>query len=109
VNKIGEKYIPIAGQRRVEAAKKAGLKEVPALIYESLPPVDCIKMSLSETIFRRDVGEADMMEAVTWLYNQYNRSYKAVAQMIGKSERWVRKYARYWEARLLPRLTAGIP
>jgi ParB family chromosome partitioning protein len=97
VNKIGDKYIPIAGQRRVEAAKKAGLKEVPALIYENLPQTDCIKMSLSETLFRKDVGEADMMEAVTFLYHQYNRNYKAVAQLIGKSESWVRKYVKMEE------------
>jgi len=91
VNKIGDKYIPIAGQRRVEAAKRAGLKEIPAIIYENLSPIECIKLSLSETIFRRDVGEADLMEAVTRLYREYG-SYKAVAQILGKSETWVRKY-----------------
>jgi ParB family chromosome partitioning protein len=91
VNKIDDKYIPIAGQRRFLAAQKAGLKEVPAIIYENLDRRRAIEISLSETIHRVEVTDVDLMDAVTTLYEQYG-NVKAVAQFLGKSEDWVRKY-----------------
>ena len=93
VNKVGEKYIPIAGQRRVKAAQKAGLKEIPAIVYENLDQRLAIEISLSETIHRVDVGDADLMDAVTLLYEKYG-NFKAVAQLLGRSEDWVRKYVK---------------
>lgn len=98
VNKIDDKYIPIAGQRRFLAAKKAGLKEVPAIVYENLDRRQAIEISLSETIHRVEVSDADLMDAVTSLYEQYG-SVKAVAQLLGRSESWVRKYLKM-EAKL---------
>jgi len=98
VNKIGEKYVPIAGQRRVKAAEKAGLKEIPAIIYENLDRRQAIEISLSETIHRVEVTDVDLMDAVTSLYERYG-SVKAVAQLLGKSESWVRKYLKM-EAKL---------
>jgi ParB family chromosome partitioning protein len=90
VNKIGDKYIPIAGQRRYLAAVKAGLKEIPAFVYENLDRRRAIEISLSETIHRVDVGDADLTDAVAALYEIYG-NVKAVAQLLGRSERWVRE------------------
>jgi ParB family chromosome partitioning protein len=78
-------------KRRVKAAEKAGLKEIPAIIYENLDRRQAIEISLSETIHRVEVTDVDLMDAVTSLYEQYG-SVKAVAQLLGKSEGWVRKY-----------------
>jgi ParB family chromosome partitioning protein len=89
VNKIGDKYIPIAGQRRYLAAVKAGLKEIPAFVYENLDRRRAIEISLSETIHRVDVGDADLTDAVASLYEIYG-NVKAVAQLLGRSESWVR-------------------
>lgn len=91
VNKVGNKYIVIAGQRRYLAAKKAGLKEIPAIVYENLDRRQAIEISLSEAIHRVDVGDADLMDAVTFLYGVYGK-VSAVAQILGKSEQWVSKY-----------------
>lgn len=91
VNKIDDKYIPIAGQRRYLAAKKAGIKEIPAIVYEKLDRRQAIEISLSETIHRVDVGDADLMEAVTSLYETYG-NIKAVAEILGRSTTWVSKY-----------------
>jgi ParB family chromosome partitioning protein len=91
VNKIDDKYVPIAGQRRVLAAQRAGLKEVPAIVYENLDKRQAIEISLSESVHRVEVTDVDLMDAVTSLFIQYG-SVKAVAQLLGKSEGWVRKY-----------------
>ena len=96
VNKIDDKYVPVAGQRRALAAQKAGLKEVPAIIYENMDKRQAIEISLSETIHRVEVRDVDLMDAVTSLYEQYG-SVKAVAQLLGKSESWVRKYLKMEE------------
>jgi ParB family chromosome partitioning protein len=96
VNKVGNKYVVIAGQRRYLAAKKAGFKEIPAIVYENLDRRQAIEISLSEAIHRLDVGDADLMEAVTFLHEVYGKT-SAVAQILGKSEQWVRKYLKMEE------------
>jgi ParB family chromosome partitioning protein len=91
VNKVDDKYIVIAGQRRYLAAKRVGIKKIPAIVYEKLDKRQAIEISLSETIHRVDVGDADLMEAVTLLYEVYG-NIKAVAEILGRSTTWVRKY-----------------
>ncbi len=91
VNKVDDRYIVIAGQRRYLAAKRVGIKKIPAIVYEKLDKRQAIEISLSETIHRVDVGDADLMEAVTLLYEVYG-NIKAVAEILGRSTTWVRKY-----------------
>ena len=48
-------YTVIIGHRRLEAAKAAGLTEVPCRIYENLPENDQIATMLEENMQRNDL------------------------------------------------------
>lgn len=50
-----EEYTVIIGHRRLEAAKAAGLAEVPCRIYENLPENDQIATMLEENMQRNDL------------------------------------------------------
>ena len=50
-----QEYTVIIGHRRLEAAKAAGLTEVPCRIYENLPENDQIATMLEENMQRNDL------------------------------------------------------
>lgn len=84
------KYDLRAGQRRVEAAKIAKLKDVPALVYNNMTDAEAFDLTFIENFAREDLLPLEEAEAVATLLEKYNDDIKAVAAKFGKSERWVR-------------------
>ena len=69
---VGDKYEIVYGQRRVEAARKAGLYEIEALV-EEVDNGDMLVQALIENVVREDLGPMDtarglkaLQEATGW-------------------------------------------
>lgn len=84
-------YEIVAGERRVKAAKTAGLTEIPAIIKE-LSDVDAFSIQLAENLQRIDLTpeEKSMALAEYAKFTKYNGKQIAVA--LSKSYSWVMTY-----------------
>lgn len=84
------RYTLIAGERRVRAARLAGLKTVPALIG-SVNEERAAEMQLIENIQREELTLGETATGVLQLYERH-QALKPVAAMLGKSMSWVSKH-----------------
>lgn len=88
-NTAGIKFEIIAGERRVRAARLAGLEAVPALVGE-VAADRALQMQLVENIQREDLTLAETAVAIKGLYAEH-KSQKKVCEILGKSPAWVSK------------------
>ncbi len=77
-------YQLIAGERRLTAAKMAGLKEVPVIVRQSSPQ-EKLELSLIENVQRADLNPVEKAMAYRRLEKEFNLSQKEIAQVCGKS------------------------
>ena len=85
VRSRGESFELIAGERRLRAAKMAGLYEVPCIIMD----VDMEKsgiIALIENIQRRDLDFIEEAEGISQLVRLFGLSQEEVARALGKSQ-----------------------
>lgn len=76
------KYLLIAGERRLRAAKMAGLKKVPCIIRKADDlTADCF--TIIENLLRRDLSVFEEAEGISRLINVYGISQCEVAEKIG--------------------------
>lgn len=80
----GGSYELIAGERRLRAAKSAGLKTVPALIRSSRKQ-EKLELALIENLQRTDLNPIEEAWAYKKLIDDFNMSHREVAKRIGKS------------------------
>lgn len=78
-------YTLVAGERRLRAAKKAGLKKVPAII-RTLDDQAQLEVSLIENIQRDDLTPLELATALSKLNQQFNIRFEQLAQRLGKGE-----------------------
>ncbi len=89
VRQLGlKKYQLVAGQRRLLAAKKAGLIEVPAIVLE-LSDQEAVVFSLVENLQREDLNPLDEAESYSQLINQFHFTHQRIAELIGKSRVYI--------------------
>lgn len=81
----GEKYELIAGERRLRAAKLAGLYEVPCIIMD-LDLEQSGMISLIENIQRRDLDFVEEAEGIAQLIRLFGLSQEEAAKKLGKSQ-----------------------
>ncbi|HBT18731.1 MAG TPA: chromosome partitioning protein ParB [Clostridiaceae bacterium] len=84
VQKEGEDYSIIAGERRWRAAKKASMKEVPVVIME-LTDSAVLEVSLIENIQRQDLNPIEEANAYKRLLKDFSLTQENLAKRIGKS------------------------
>ncbi len=77
-------YEIIAGERRWRAAKKAGLKEVPAII-KNYTEQEIVEISLIENIQREDLNPIEEAQAYKRLLTEFNLKQDEVAARVSKS------------------------
>jgi ParB family chromosome partitioning protein len=77
-------YTIIAGERRWRAARKAGLKEVPALIKEVSEKTEK-EITLIENIQREDLNALEEAAGIKELIDVYGLTQDEVAKKIGRS------------------------
>lgn len=84
LKKQGESFIIVAGERRWRAAKKSGLKEVPAVIMD-LSDNQVLEISLIENIQRQDLNPIEEALAYKKLITDFNITQEELSGRIGKS------------------------
>jgi ParB family chromosome partitioning protein len=84
----------ISGQRRLIAAGRAGLDEVPCVIDPNIKPLDARIASFSENIYRLAMTDDDKSSAAATLLQKL-KSKDAVARKLGVTIETVNKYLGY--------------
>jgi len=84
-----DRYELFVGQCRLRASQKAGLKKIPALIYDKIDSSSMRIISAIENLHRIKLTPADEAAALKELLKELG-SPAAVAKAIGKSEPYVR-------------------
>lgn len=76
-------YMLIAGERRLRAAIKAGLRKVPVVIRES-SPLESLELALIENIHRRDLNPIEEALAYKRWLEDSGTTQEALAKKLGK-------------------------
>ncbi len=84
VNKSGDRYMIIAGERRFRASKIAGLSTVPVII-KNYNEKQIKEISLIENLQREDLNPIEAATAMRSLMNDYGMTQEELADRIGKS------------------------
>lgn len=84
VNKSGDRYMIIAGERRFRASKLAGLNKVPVII-KTYNERQIKEISLIENLQREDLNPIEAATAMRSLMNDYGMTQEDLADRIGKS------------------------
>ena len=79
-----QRYQLIAGERRLEAAKLAGLIRVPVIIREATPQ-EMLELALVENIQRADLNPLEQATAYRHLMDDFGLTQEKVAERVGKS------------------------
>src|SRR5689334_4792170 len=77
-------YQLVAGERRLRAARLAGLERIPALVRQ-LADQDQLEIALVENVQRSDLDPIDEATAYRQLVNEFGLTQEAVAERVGKS------------------------
>lgn len=84
VRKQGANYELIAGERRLRAAKKAGLETVPVLVKD-VDDKTVLEMALVENIQREDLNALEEAMAINQLVETFGLTQDQAAQRLGRS------------------------
>jgi ParB family chromosome partitioning protein len=80
----GGDYQLIAGERRVRAAKLAGLQTVPVVVKEVSPQAQ-LELALIENVQRADLDPVEEARAYATLETQFGLTHSQIAERVGKS------------------------
>lgn len=80
IDDAGNKII-VAGERRFQASKNAGLKAIPAMLTEGIPA----EIALIENIQRKNLTPIEEAEALNRLTSEYGYTYTKIAEILGKA------------------------
>lgn len=86
-------YELVAGERRLRAAKMAGLTRVPVIIRD-LSDAKLLEMSIVENIQRKDLNPMEESQAYYQLMAEFNLTQELVSERVGKSRSAIANYLR---------------
>lgn len=78
------RYEIIAGERRWQASKKAGMKEIPVLVKE-ISDSSALAMALIENIQREDLNIIEEAQGIKRLLEEFKMTHEEAAVALGKS------------------------
>lgn len=84
VRRSGDGYELIAGERRLRAAVKAGLREVPVVVREASDH-ESLQLALIENLQREDLNPIEEATAYRRLQDDFALSQEEIAGRVGKS------------------------
>jgi ParB family transcriptional regulator, chromosome partitioning protein len=84
VRRSASGYELIAGERRLRAAKKAGLATIPAVVRES-DDAESLREALIENIHREDLNPVELAEAFRELLEELGLKQETLAERLGMS------------------------
>lgn len=89
----GNKYRLISGERRLRAAKIAGLKDVPAYIRQA-DDQELLELALLENLQREDLNAIEIALSYKRMMDELNHTQEEVAERMGKDRSTVTNYIR---------------
>ena len=84
LNKSGNRYIIIAGERRFRASKVAGLRKIPAIV-KNYTDKQVQEIALIENLQREDLNAIEAAKGIKQLMDAYSLTQETIADRIGKS------------------------
>jgi ParB family chromosome partitioning protein len=83
VRKNGDRYELIMGERRLQAARLAGVPTLPAL-GRAVEEVDTLRLALVENLQRENLNPIEIAEAYRALIDRFGLSQNELADLVGK-------------------------
>ena len=83
----------VAGERRLRAAKMAGLSHVPVIVRD-VPDTQLLELSIIENIQREDLNALEEAEAYHRLMTEFGLTQEEVAARVGKSRPAIANFLR---------------
>lgn len=93
VQKKGDFYELIVGERRWRAARKINLERIPAVIREATGK-ESLQLAIIENIHRHDLNPIEEAQAYDRLTKEFSLTQEAVAKQVGKDRASVANYLR---------------
>lgn len=78
-------YVLIAGERRLRAAREAGLEEVPAVVLPDATEREQLELALIENVQRADLNPLEKARAYQQLVDEFSLSHEDIAAKVGVS------------------------
>jgi ParB family chromosome partitioning protein len=85
VHRYGSGYRLIAGERRLRAARLAGLADVPVTVHDNPEAEGSLALSLIENVQRDDLNPLEEAEAYRRLLEEFTLTQESVARQVGKT------------------------
>ena len=89
----GNKYRLISGERRLRAAKIAGLKDIPAFLRQANDQ-EILELALLENLQREDLNAMEIALSYKRMMEELNHTQEEVAERMGKDRTTVTNYIR---------------
>ena len=93
VREAGDGYELIAGERRWQAAQRAGLARIPVVV-RNVTDEEMLSLALVENLQRVDLNPIDKARAFSGLMERFNLTQEDAAQRIGKDRSTVANFIR---------------
>lgn len=84
VRKVGGKYQIVAGERRYQASKLAGLKEIPAVVRD-IDDKEVFQLALIENLQRSDLSPMEEAKGYRQLIDSQGLTQEGLAKILSKS------------------------
>lgn len=85
VRRVGINYELIAGERRLRAAQRAGLTEIPCIVM-NMDEKESGLTALVENLQRQDLDYIEEARGISFLMEKFSFSQDQAAKMLGKSQ-----------------------
>ena len=85
VRRIGNSYELIAGERRLRAAKLAGLTEIPCIVM-AMDEKESAMAAMVENLQRQDLDFIEEARGIAYLMEHWTMSQDQAAKLLGKSQ-----------------------
>ncbi|MEK7569763.1 MAG: ParB/RepB/Spo0J family partition protein [Patescibacteria group bacterium] len=86
---LAVEYELIAGERRLRAAKLAGVSQIPAVIRTGDTEMAKLELAIIENLQREDLNPVDRARAFSRLYAEFKFTHAEIAKRVGKSREFV--------------------
>lgn len=83
VRKVGDRYELIMGERRLHAARLAGVPNVPAIVRD-VEEVDTLRLALVENLQRENLNPIEVARAYRELIDEFGLSQNELAKFVSK-------------------------
>jgi len=95
VRKIGEgRFELISGERRLRAAREAGLIKVPVVVREAASDREILELALVENLQRADLDPIDKARGFRQLSEQFGLTQEQIAERVGQDRTSVANHLR---------------